>query len=73
MLRKRCLKRKESHTYLKNSGRGISRFKGSEVREYYYVQASSKVIRRSRGKAECERGTADGDTGELGLNLVRSF
>ena len=50
-----------------------SAYKGSEVREYNYVQASSKVIRGSRGKAECERVTADGDTGELGLNRVRSF
>lgn len=73
MLRKRSLKRKESHAYLKNLGSGISTFKGSEVREYNYVQASSSVIRGSRGKAECERVTADGDTGELGLNPVRSF
>lgn len=32
------------HAYLKNSGRGISRFKGCEVRECNYVYASSTVI-----------------------------
>ena len=51
------------HAYLKNSGRGISRFKGCEVRECKYVYASSTVIRGSRGKVGGERVTADGIQG----------
>ena len=54
-MRKRCLKRKESHTYLKNSGRGISRFKGSEANACLTQALNSKMDCLMDGERKKER------------------